>query len=105
MKTPLMTPNVAQYKEIISMANRLEVKYELNTVISPGLDGSCEPLSCRIGELELSEIFSDTSLNPDIMEKHEVIDAPGKERTSPCVQRGGVLLWYHLWGRFLLVLY
>ncbi len=88
MKTPLMTQNVAQYKEIISMANRLEVKYELNTVISPGLDGSCEPLSYRIGELELSEIFSDTSLNPDIIEKHKVIDAPGKREDIPMCAAG-----------------
>lgn len=88
MKTPLMTQNVAQYKEIISMANRLEVKYELNTIISPGLDGSCEQLSYRIGELELSEIFSDTSLNPDIIEKHEVIDAPGKREDIPMCAAG-----------------
>jgi radical SAM protein with 4Fe4S-binding SPASM domain len=85
IKTPLMKCNVGQYKEIISMANKLEVEYELNTVISPKLDRSCEPLSYRINEMQLFEVFSDTVLNPDAFkEKEDVYDYRIREGMPIC---------------------
>lgn len=66
IKTPLMTLNVGSYKEVISLAHELKVKYELNMIISPKLDGSSEPLSYRIDGLEVSKIVSKELPVPDI---------------------------------------
>ncbi|MDI6891159.1 MAG: SPASM domain-containing protein [Thermodesulfovibrionales bacterium] len=63
-----MKQNFNNYKEIISLAEKLLVKYEFNPTISPKLDGSRRPLAYRIGEHELSEIFSDQLLNPETTE-------------------------------------
>lgn len=71
IKTSLMKQNVDRYKEIISLADRLKIKYEFNPGISPRLDGSRRPLAYRIDEHELLKIFSDQLLNPVTIETDE----------------------------------
>jgi radical SAM protein with 4Fe4S-binding SPASM domain len=68
IKMSLMKQNFDRYKEIISLAGKLDVKYEFSPVISPCLDSSREPLTYRIGKHELLKIFSDPLLNPETIE-------------------------------------
>lgn len=85
IKTPLMKFNVGSYKEVISLAHELNVKYELNVIISPKLDGSREPLSYRIDGLELSKIVSDDLPGHDITKvKKEFCNLKSKDDLLMC---------------------
>ena len=85
IKTPLMKLNVGSYKEVISLAHELNVKYELNVIISPKLDGSREPLSYRIDGLELSKIVSDDLPGHDITKvKKEFCNLKSKDDLLMC---------------------
>jgi radical SAM protein with 4Fe4S-binding SPASM domain len=71
IKTPLMKQNFDRYKKIISLADKLKVRYEFDPAICPKLDGSHMPLEYRLGEHELLKIFSEPLLNPEIIEINE----------------------------------
>lgn len=89
LKCTLLKQNIGQYREIISLAEELGVAYQFNPCVLPKLDGSPEPLTHRLGEADLKQIFSDRVLNPDSTERHEKSETQLAEESEAVMCNAG----------------
>jgi AdoMet-dependent heme synthase len=68
LNCPLMKANVAQYKEIRVLAERLGVLCGLDPMITAKNDGDASPLTLRITRKDLIQVLQDPKLNPNLGE-------------------------------------
>jgi radical SAM protein with 4Fe4S-binding SPASM domain len=75
LNCPLMRQNVAQYKEIRALAERLGVLCGFDPMITAKNDGDTSPVRLRITRKDLIQVLQDPALNPDLG-RREACEAP-----------------------------
>jgi radical SAM protein with 4Fe4S-binding SPASM domain len=62
---PLMRANVAGYRDVLALAERLGVPCGIDPMITARNDGDMSTVALRIGRADLKRVLRDTSLNPE----------------------------------------
>ena len=67
LKCTLMKDNVEEFDLIKTLGDRLDVKYTIDPMIAPGIDGSSRPCGNRISDEDLHQILSDEQFNQGLL--------------------------------------
>jgi radical SAM protein with 4Fe4S-binding SPASM domain len=67
LKCTLMNDNVAEFDLIKTLGDRLGVKYTIDPLITPGINGSSRPCGNRISDEDLHRILSDKKFNQGLL--------------------------------------
>jgi len=67
LKCTLMTDNVDEFDLIKDLGEKLDVKYTIDPLIAPGIDGSNRPCGQRISDEDLHRILSDDRFNQGLL--------------------------------------
>lgn len=67
LKCTLMKDNVGEFDLIKTLGERLDVKYTIDPLIAPGIDGSSRPCANRISDEDLHRILGDEKFNQGLL--------------------------------------
>jgi radical SAM protein with 4Fe4S-binding SPASM domain len=62
IKTPIMRQNVADYQELIALAEEMGAYYTLDPQMVPRNDGDLTPLQYQVDEVQLAALYNDPAL-------------------------------------------